>query len=73
MSNKNLRQATEMADEKKPAAVPKVQCVTCLKEIPPSEAMVPAGRDYALYFCGIHCYQEWTEKKGRNRISDSKC
>lgn len=62
-----------MIDAKKLADVPKIRCVTCLKEIPPSEAMVPEGRDYALYFCGIHCYQEWQKKKGRNHISDGKC
>ena len=37
----------------------KVSCELCMREIPRSEALVSEAQDYALYFCGIECFDEW--------------
>ena len=54
-----------MRHEQKPADAPKVRCGMCMMEIPLSESKVPEGRDYALSFCGIHCYQKWAAKQSK--------
>lgn len=40
----------------------RVRCKECLKEIPPSEAEQPEAEEYALYFCGLECFQTWLER-----------
>ena len=34
-------------------------CQVCLHEVPLSEAVVPEGVDYMMYFCGLDCYAAW--------------
>ncbi|AGA32028.1 hypothetical protein TVNIR_0319 [Thioalkalivibrio nitratireducens DSM 14787] len=41
---------------------PRVRCRECLKEIPSSEAEQPEAEEYALYFCGLECFQKWHER-----------
>lgn len=41
----------------------KISCSKCRKEIPLSAALTPQGADYVGYFCGIECYEEFTEQK----------
>lgn len=41
----------------------KISCSQCRKEIPLSAALTPQGADYVGYFCGIECYEEFTEQK----------
>ncbi|MBI4936753.1 MAG: DUF3330 domain-containing protein [Nitrosomonadales bacterium] len=41
----------------------KISCSMCRKEIPLSAALRPQGVDYVGYFCGIECYDEFTEQK----------
>ena len=36
-----------------------VSCEYCKKAIPASEAYQPEGEMFALYFCGIDCFDEW--------------
>jgi hypothetical protein len=40
----------------------RVNCDQCSKEIARAEAMTPEGRDYALFFCGFECYQQWDQR-----------
>ena len=51
---------TPLQPEVKPE---KISCSMCRKEIPVSAAMTPQGSDYVGYFCGIECYDEFTEQK----------
>lgn len=37
----------------------RVTCITCQREVPLSEAVVPEAVDYMLYFCGLDCYDRW--------------
>lgn len=52
--------ATPMQPEVQPQ---KISCSMCRKEIPLSAALRPQGVDYVGYFCGIECYDEFTEQK----------
>jgi hypothetical protein len=40
-----------------------VSCEVCLKEIPQSEASVPEAVDYFAHFCGLDCFQKWTNHR----------
>ena len=40
-----------------------VSCELCLREIPKSEAAMAEAREYVAYFCGLDCYQKWTEQR----------
>lgn len=51
-----------MNEQKKSTEAENVPCEVCLKEIPPSEAKIEEASDYALYFCGLDCYDKWREK-----------
>ena len=42
-----------------------VSCEVCLAEIPKSEASVAEAVDYFVYFCGLDCYQKWTDRRSR--------
>jgi hypothetical protein len=49
-------------DLRKPAqdpVPPKLSCRECHAEIPPEEAFVSESTEYAFYFCGVGCYDEW--------------
>lgn len=52
-----------MVDIDKPIDDIKVECVTCLKEIPKSGAKSVETSDYVHYFCGLECYEKWQQKK----------
>jgi hypothetical protein len=64
-----------MEDKNRPNHIPekhdpewpheKVKCAQCLREIPKSEALVPEAQDYALYYCGIECFEEWRKQSGK--------
>lgn len=47
----------------KPIAPERISCKVCLKEVPRSEAASSEGSDYVLYFCGLDCYQQWTQEE----------
>ena len=40
----------------------KIDCATCMKEIPDSAAVTEEGEDYVMHFCGLECYAAWKEK-----------
>jgi len=40
---------------------PTVECGQCHKEIAQVESMTPEGQDYALFFCGFECYEQWQQ------------
>jgi hypothetical protein len=48
---------------KNTALEPQVSCEICCKEIPRSSATTSEGEDYVLYFCGLHCYDQWRDAK----------
>lgn len=39
----------------------KFACSTFLEEVPLNMADTPEGADYIGYYCGIECYEEFTE------------
>lgn len=47
----------------KPIAPEHISCKVCLKEVPKSEAASAEASDYVLYFCGLDCYQQWTQEE----------
>lgn len=56
---------------RKPAddpAPPKLSCRECQLEIPPDEAFISQATDYALYFCGVGCFDRW-RKRAAEEIS----
>jgi hypothetical protein len=36
-----------------------VACKICMKEIPVTEAKSSEAQEYAMYFCGLDCYEQW--------------
>lgn len=36
-----------------------LQCKTCMKEIPASEAYSVEASDYVSHYCGLECYEQW--------------
>ena len=59
-----------MNDKTKPQAPEQVQCETCLKEIPRSEARSNEASDYVAYFCGLDCYDKWKGEKELPKNND---
>lgn len=57
-----------MTEDKKPSPEEKVACDVCFKEIPVSEAKSEEATTYVMHFCGLECYEKWTEqdKKDKN-------
>ncbi len=51
-----------MTTRDKPVEVEQVVCVTCLKEVPITETMVPEATDYVMHFCGLECYEKWKDQ-----------
>jgi hypothetical protein len=41
---------------------PSSKCNQCNKEISHAEAMTPEGQEYAQFFCGLGCYQQWLRR-----------
>jgi hypothetical protein len=58
-----LERTCSVTNGSEPSQTERVTCEVCLREIPRSEAVVPAVLDYVAYFCGLDCYEKW---KGRN-------
>lgn len=54
-----------MTTSDEPAEVERVACTVCLKEVPISEAKVPEATDYVVHFCGLECYEKWTNQRGK--------
>ncbi len=52
-----------MTEEKKTIVDGKVACEVCFKEIPVSEAKSEEATTYVMHFCGLDCYDKWTEQK----------
>lgn len=44
-----------------------VSCEICLKEIPKSLAHTEEAEDYALYFCGLDCFDKWEHQKNSDK------
>jgi hypothetical protein len=40
----------------------KVPCAECHKEIPPSQVYEPESEEYAMFFCGLECFEKWHER-----------
>lgn len=57
-----------MPGPQRPYQDEQVSCEVCLKEIPRSEAKTREGEDYALYFCGVECFDRWErDREDRER------
>lgn len=52
-----------MATRNEGIGLHQVACEVCLKEVPPSEAVVSEAEDYVAYFCGTDCYQKWRSRR----------
>jgi hypothetical protein len=40
-----------------------VSCEICRKDLPRSGATAAESGDRAVHFCGLDCYEEWTEQR----------
>lgn len=40
-----------------------VSCDMCSAEILRSDSWSPEGREYALFFCGVDCYEKWIREQ----------
>jgi hypothetical protein len=47
---------------------PRLHCKECQKEIPTSESEQPEAQAYALYFCGLECFDKW-QKRAEKEIA----
>lgn len=52
---------TQMIDKPKPTALELVPCAVCQKEIPKSVALSSEDPDYVPNFCGLDCYEKWSQ------------
>lgn len=46
---------------------PTAKCDQCKKEISHAEAMTPEGQEYAQFFCGFECYEQWRKRDSESR------
>jgi hypothetical protein len=60
-----------MIDTPKPADVPLLPCAVCQKEIPKSVALSAEDQDYVLYFCGLDCYESWSEDRAAVQMQEA--
>lgn len=51
-----------MATTLRPTTVDIIHCDVCMKEIPVSEAKNAEAQDYVLHFCGLECYDIWSNQ-----------
>ena len=51
-----------MSDSKKAHDDEIIACEICMKEIPASEAKSDEASDYVRYFCGLDCYERWSNQ-----------
>ena len=50
-----------MNDHNKSMEIENIACETCLKEVPHSETQITEVDDYVMNFCGLDCYEKWSE------------
>lgn len=43
------------------------KCGQCSKEISHAEAMTPEGQEYAQFFCGLECYEQWRKPDDKSQ------
>lgn len=39
-----------------------INCETCIKSVPISEAHITEAEEYIAYFCGLDCYDKWSHQ-----------
>jgi len=61
-----------MVDKPKPIAVELVPCAVCQKEIPKSVALSSEAQDYVLNFCGLDCYEEWSQDQTAVKMQEAR-
>jgi elongation factor P--beta-lysine ligase len=61
-----------MNEKPKPTNSVYVSCEVCLTEIPESASMTSEAEDYAQYFCGIECYNQWRDKEDPQESDNDK-
>ena len=40
-----------------------IPCEICLKEVPPSEAIISEASDYVRYYFGVECFATWKNQR----------
>lgn len=43
-------------------------CQLCQREIPRAEVLAVEAQEYAYYFCGQGCYEQWQWERGGARL-----
>ena len=56
-----------MTEPIKPTPPQTVNCGTCMKEVPLSEAKSAEAEDYVVHFCGLECYEQWIKHRSKAR------
>ena len=52
-----------MSEKMTPQEPEHIACEICLKEVPIDEARSSEGADYVVHFCGLECFEKWTQMK----------
>ena len=47
-----------------------IACDVCMKEVPASEAKSEEASDYVRHFCGLDCYEKWSNQEKHENKSD---
>jgi len=55
-----------MNDQNKTVAPEQISCEICLKEVPKTDAQSVEMNDYAMYFCGLECFEKWRGQQDKN-------
>ncbi|HFE39038.1 MAG TPA: DUF3330 domain-containing protein [Gammaproteobacteria bacterium] len=58
-----------MSDSRNIVNVDTIECATCLEEIPKSVHKNAEADEYVSNYCGLDCYQVWSEKKPEEYFS----
>jgi hypothetical protein len=50
---------------------PTKTCEECEQEVANPAVMTPEGRDYALFFCGLDCYERWRQRNAERQLMEA--
>jgi len=56
-----------MGDKDKSVVPEQISCEICLKEVPKSDAQSVEVNDYAMYFCGLDCFDKWQKRQEQGK------
>lgn len=60
----NTTKSTDPAAQPRPRPEPPahVSCEACMRQLTPGDAYRSESEDYALWFCGLSCFETWKDE-----------